>query len=392
MLIDARASADSHRRALITIAASRIDKPAPLDLARLVDPWTEHDWRLLCQEAVGESLDSWVTHRLSLWSLNCPAEVLAKANAQASVNAHWARFHMSLTTELAERFQQQNVSVRVIKGHLVGLAVYGDVSLRNSGDIDIVVSPRDVSRAAKVLIDSGLKSSLDASWFADDNFLSTHREASFTDLDGAFDVDLHWTLNYPWVPAVITVDKLFSLDAPTTQYGGTTFPWMENGTLWLVHLANILNTQRPELKAYVDLVHISDALERKDWAQIWRACARPEAAFALTAVCFALDNLFGRNTVSVISRPLSNAPSKRKARALGQSIVKRLMTSCLDEGTPSSVWENTQFISTWRQRYAFAKASMYPSISDYENAAPGASFASLLFSATRRRLANAVER
>ena len=348
--------------------------------------WSVSDWTALVNEANDESLVSWLIYRLPICPFECPAPVAAYCSELAATNARWSVLNARLTLDICARLLQSGIAVRVIKGPLAGLSIYGDVRLRNSGDIDLVVSPSDASRAATVLLDAGFRSEIDITWLENLDFLKSHRELSFTDLGGAFDIDLHWALHYPWVADVIPVPVLLSERSVALQFEGTSIPWMSDVVLWLVHFANILNTQSPELKSYVDLAHLSDRLTEGDWEKVIAACQSARAGAALVIVCGVLDSIFKRKTLSVARRLLGATFNEARIAAQCSRIASDLSGACETHIHRLSFWQNTQFISTWQQRVALARAAVEPSIQDFALVAPGTHYGTVLARALRRRI------
>lgn len=57
--------------------------------------------------------------------------------------------------KISKLFLENDVRMLVLKGPVLAFDLYGDVSLRTSVDIDILVSPDDLDKANKILVDSG---------------------------------------------------------------------------------------------------------------------------------------------------------------------------------------------------------------------------------------------
>ncbi len=86
-----------------------------------------------------------------------------------------------------ELFTAQGIPYAVMKGAHVRECVYPDPSLRPSSDIDILVSPADRQRAARILLDDGFTVHVKPD--------GVSHEATFS--RGLTDIDLHWNLLRP---------------------------------------------------------------------------------------------------------------------------------------------------------------------------------------------------
>jgi len=99
----------------------------------------------------------------------------------------------TLTTLLA-KFESEGVIAVSFKGPLLGQELYGDVTLRQFDDLDIVVSPQDVFRVKAFLEEQGFHTSFQIHRSLEKLVLET--EYSLTCYNAAVGVsaDLHWKL------------------------------------------------------------------------------------------------------------------------------------------------------------------------------------------------------
>jgi hypothetical protein len=104
------------------------------------------------------------------------------------------RLH-GILTALADR----GIRALPFKGQVLAASAYGDLSLRESGDLDIVIAPNRARDAKAVLVRSGLRRIKDLGW-----------QASFADSDGAVVVDLHLRMSEPRFPLNLGFDGLWA--------------------------------------------------------------------------------------------------------------------------------------------------------------------------------------
>lgn len=115
-----------------------------------------------------------------------PASVDALRVARMSAAAAYLPQRMELE-RIDQQFAVQGIPYLVMKGAHVRECVYPDPALRPAGDIDILVSPRDRQRAARVLLDTSYTVHVES-----DNI---SHEATFS--HGMVDIDLHWHIMRP---------------------------------------------------------------------------------------------------------------------------------------------------------------------------------------------------
>ena len=85
----------------------------------------------------------------------------------------------------------QGIPAVPYKGPALAIRLYGDLSLRGFGDLDIVVCERDVLRARRLLIDRGYAPSVVGTWELN-QFLREKHEMLLYRVDGKVRLDLHW--------------------------------------------------------------------------------------------------------------------------------------------------------------------------------------------------------
>jgi hypothetical protein len=111
------------------------------------------------------------------------------------VSAYNHRLAM-LLGQLVEQFDQHRIPCLALKGPAVAMAAYGDLSLRQYEDIDILVRVEDVSKAVEMLFSRGFRP---ARGHAERyKHLKLYHEITLQAADESYSVDLHWQLAPPY--------------------------------------------------------------------------------------------------------------------------------------------------------------------------------------------------
>jgi hypothetical protein len=106
-----------------------------------------------------------------------------------------AKRNLALTAELLQVlmvFEQQNIPVISYKGPILAAALYGEVSFREFGDLDVIVPKDRVERATRLLIDRGYR--MNTEMGSNGEFGLPEREKDlvlFRD-DPGISLELHW--------------------------------------------------------------------------------------------------------------------------------------------------------------------------------------------------------
>lgn len=252
------------------------------------------DWARAADVSVEESMIAWYAHCVADPNANCPRNAQLHAEALSEPRRAWTKHGATLTLDLLRSFAAQGIPVRVIKGQPLAQAVYGDYSLRNSSDIDLVVPVRCVADATEHLRKQGFSTALSLQWFKDERFLRLNKEASFFALGGAFTVDLHWGLVNRWNAQAVEQGELFESRGHTVELMGQALPWFDASLLFRIQLAHVISSDFVGLKAWVDLAHVSDLLSPEEWSACEGICSNLGAERALALALMVLEKVFNR--------------------------------------------------------------------------------------------------
>lgn len=125
----------------------------------LIDPNRKIDWDCLIDMSVEQGILPQLFTRLTRQSsVNLPQAVLKKLKTSFFYNA----IHNFKTTKklikILEIFSKRNLKVAFLRGTALAVQAYGDIALRNFGDIDILIDNRDFSQVYDLLVSNGFQS------------------------------------------------------------------------------------------------------------------------------------------------------------------------------------------------------------------------------------------
>jgi hypothetical protein len=96
--------------------------------------------------------------------------------------------------KLFRRFKENEIRAAIFKGSVLAQMAYGEISLRQAGDIDVLISRTDFNRARKILESLGYQMTPSLTRAQLSSHLNTHCEIQFVRDDWFTVVDLHWAL------------------------------------------------------------------------------------------------------------------------------------------------------------------------------------------------------
>jgi hypothetical protein len=198
------------------------------------------DWQLFHKLVRHHRLEPLVTHTLNA-SLVEPTSaegqaVLAELRQDSVIDAHRALRNLAEMRRLIQELQSNNIAVRVLKGLPLAQSVFGDLSLRSPGDIDLLIQESSILEADRVLRGFGYVGLFQIDRFSPKRlaFYRSHwKDLAYDNMTNGFEVDLHWRCfrNSAMPGAGLCAAR----GTEGVSFGGfrvDTLPWME-GLLYL---------------------------------------------------------------------------------------------------------------------------------------------------------------
>ncbi len=120
---------------------------------------------------------------------------LAELQQLSISSAHQALRSLAELRRVVQEFRASNVAVRVLKGIPLAQSVFGDLSLRSPGDIDLLIDGSSILEADRVLRGFGYRGLFRIHRFSPKRlaFYRSHwKDLAYSNPATGFEVDLHW--------------------------------------------------------------------------------------------------------------------------------------------------------------------------------------------------------
>ncbi len=151
------------------------------------------DWRALDVLAARHGLTPQLYSALTAEPGLACADALAVLRPRHLANAFRCAQLAGELTRVIGIFRQAGLGALAVKGPVLAMLAYGDVAMRQYGDVDLMVRPADVTRAAELLVTAGYQPrTYDRAAFESGFFHNTADE--FSQPKGFGVIDLHWRL------------------------------------------------------------------------------------------------------------------------------------------------------------------------------------------------------
>jgi hypothetical protein len=276
---------NSEDRIVLLVAQVHLLKAQQEELLDLVKQ--KPDWQKIAESIKNNSLSAIFFYNISRF---IPETLIPKEIYDSFKQAYYlnVKRNMLLEVELIKiltRYRELKIQTVLLKGLSLGREIYGNLALRQSVDLDLLVKHEDVKTAYQVLFESGYqKTNIVYNEKLEENFhvLGKH----MPDVTNGFNsVDLHVSL-FPFHKKGLQLMDLVWDSLTAIDYDG--FEVFIPGPEFLViygceHLDHHRVTGNFLLKQYLDLAEICRKYENQlDWDKLIRICEQYE----LTQVCW----------------------------------------------------------------------------------------------------------
>ncbi len=181
---------------------------------------------------------------------------------------------------LAGLLSSRNIRMIALKGPLLSRRLYGDVGIRTSGDIDILIHPQDVLITRNALLSAGYRLASTLHWSTDAaTFRSRESEIVFN-APSEISVDLHWRSLPPYFASAMDgVDLWNSLE--TVELAGQSIQTLQPEALLIYLCAHGSKHMFERLAWICDIARFLMVSPDLNWEKIIR---QAKAAGALRQV------------------------------------------------------------------------------------------------------------
>ncbi|AJD92689.1 hypothetical protein JMA_33720 [Jeotgalibacillus malaysiensis] len=161
----------------------------PLDLTRKID------WELFAKQAKHHRVFPLLYKEVTDQNrTDIPVDVVRRLEALYKQNIFKMLRLGAEMEQLNHMFHEQRIRMIQLKGPEMGSYLYGDLSLRTSGDLDVLVSLKDLEQSEQLLLQAG---------YIKDDYIETvlgdwkwrHHHVAYLHPEKNMKVELHWRLN-----------------------------------------------------------------------------------------------------------------------------------------------------------------------------------------------------
>ena len=280
------------------------------------------DWPEFLRLAEHHGVLPLVARNLTAHAQELPTDVDQSLRSEFAKNLRRNLWFASELVRILEYFKQKDLRAIPYKGPVLAESAYGDVALRNFGDLDFLISSSDFERAKQALAELGYRPSKPLSPAVERYWLRNGYECSFDGAAGKYLIELQWGL----LPYFYAVD--LRTDDLLVRSGSIMFSGREVAALSPEDSLLVLCLHAAK-HLWMRMIWVCDIAETirtqvLDWNVI-RARARELGILRIVGVSFWLSQ---RLLGSVLPDPANEIVNQdQEVAALGEQFATRLAAS-----------------------------------------------------------------
>ena len=312
-----------------------------------------------------------------------PAHILSQLKRESLANSQSVLHLAGKQLRVYKLFKEHNIPVALFKGVSLAHMAYGELSLRQAGDIDLLIARRDFAQARTLLESLGYEMTpkLTAAQLA--SHLSNHCEIQFMRDDWLIVVDLHWDLAPRSFVFGVKADELMSR-LQSVSLAGTTVETFGAEDLLLYQAMHGAKHLWRRLEWISCLAESLRATPEVDWNVLVERAAQAHATRIL-ALGLRLVEQF--SDVSIPTHVLTSVDPDNNMQRMATQLRGQLFTTFGPAESTETNLYNLRIMDRKRDVLVSALRSIFvPTLPDWQSLALPASLHSLYYAYRPLRL------
>ena len=186
-------------------------------IRRLLD--SQVHWNALLSLAEHHGVAPLFAQSLLSFADRIPAEALITLKQGYQANLHKALRLSSEFVRIADRLSQAGIEFIPYKGLALAETVYGDIALRQSGDIDLLIHATDLKRVREAVKELGYTPHVRLSEDEEETYLKSGYECAFDGTAGRNLLEVQWAIQPHFYAVDLDVEGLFDRAQTVTVAG-----------------------------------------------------------------------------------------------------------------------------------------------------------------------------
>jgi hypothetical protein len=312
-----------------------------------------------------------------------PPHVLSRLKRESVANSQTVLHLVGKQLRVYRLFKEHGIPVAIFKGALLAQMAYGDISLRQAGDIDLLITREHFAKAAALLESLGYEMTPGLTPAQLSSHLNNHCEIQFMRDDWFTVVDLHWELAPRSFAFGLKAGEVMSR-LQSVSLAGTMVETFATEDLLLyqaMHGAKHLWRRLEWISALAESLRASDAI---DWATL---VERAAAAHATRMLALGLRLVENFSDMPLPSRVLVTIDQDESMKRMAEQIRSEIFNNFNYADSTETNLYNLRIMDRKRDALISALRSIFvPTLPDWQALALPPSLHSLYYAYRPLRL------
>lgn len=202
---------------LLCVARVALDEQTKARLTELLS--LKIDWEELINKAYAHRLTPLLWFHLKNFREKIPALIQQRLETLYQENLRRSFFQTGELIKLCKLFEANDIPVIPYKGPALAAQLYGDISLREFADLDLLIRWNDVHKARQLLLGHGFQMAVEIP----DEKLSLYSRSEcdqvFINKETGIYLELHWAITPPYFCFPLTTEELLNQSVDVTLVG-----------------------------------------------------------------------------------------------------------------------------------------------------------------------------
>ena len=313
-----------------------------------------------------------------------PSHVKTKLKQESVANVQSVLYLVSQALKVAKLFEENAIPVAIFKGPILSEVAYGETSLRQAGDIDVLISRQHFGRVKELLQSLGFQMYPQLTRAQQASHLAFHCEIQFMRDDWFTVVDLHWGLAPKSFVFGMTGEEIMSR-LQTVSLGGAQLKTFALEDLLLYQAMHGAKHLWRKLEWIASLAELVGTIETAAWKVVIERTLKARATRILALGLRLTERLF---QIEVPREVLSAIDDDNEMKVYAEKVCDQLFIggSGLTESTESNI-HNFKIMDRKRDALlSTSRALFVPTLSDWQALTLPASLHSLYYAVRPFRL------
>lgn len=364
---------------IILVARRKLDGARCAELRRLLRQEINWDYLFATAQAHGVLP---LLHK-HLVDTAVPSHFLSRLKRESVANSQNVLHLIAKQLRVYKLFKENGIRVALFKGPLLAQIAYGEIALRQAGDIDVLINRRDFAQARALLesLDYEMTPRLTAAQLT--SHLNNHCELQFMRDEWFTVVDLHWDLAPRSFVFKLHADEVMSR-LQTVTFAGTTVETFSPEDLVLYLSMHGAKHLWRRLEWIASLAETLRAIRDLNWGLLVQ---RAEQAHATRMLALGLRLVEKFSDVSIPSHVPARVDADSSMQRMSEQVREQLFNVCGAADSTETNLYNLRIMDRKRDALiSTVRAIFVPTLPDWQAVAFPAPLHSLYYAYRPLRL------